>query len=127
MRLRKVKKKALSTMTLGRSLSALSVDHDQKREVFRQTALNAWNNFRQSGRYVDASDADAWLAELERGIDCKFPTMHSKTIRRALNGDQISFGDFMRASPLFGADDVEFVRDHEDFVSRLEFVDSDLE
>jgi predicted transcriptional regulator len=39
----------------------------KKREAFRQDSLQAWEAFCASGQYVEADQADAWLAQLEQG------------------------------------------------------------
>ena len=43
------------------------VDREEKREAFRQDALQAWEAFRATGQHVTADQADAWLAQLEQG------------------------------------------------------------
>lgn len=49
------------------------VDREEKREAFRQDTLKAWQDFRITGLHVNADEADAWLAELERGNDVEPP------------------------------------------------------
>lgn len=53
------------------------VDREEKREAFRQDALQAWEAFRASGQLVTADQADAWLAQLEQGNDVDPPTCRS--------------------------------------------------
>jgi predicted transcriptional regulator len=43
------------------------VEREEKREQFRQDALNAWAHYHATGLYVGAEEADAWLAKLEAG------------------------------------------------------------
>ncbi|WP_338849977.1 ribbon-helix-helix protein, CopG family [Massilia sp. W12] len=52
------------------------VEREEKRETFRQDALQAWEDFRSSGLHVSAEEADAWLAELEQGKDSEPPVCH---------------------------------------------------
>lgn len=49
------------------------VDREEKREAFRQDALQAWETFRATGQHVAADQADAWLAQLEQGNDLDPP------------------------------------------------------
>jgi len=43
------------------------VEHEEKREQFRQDALAAWAHYQTTGLHVTAEEADAWLARLEAG------------------------------------------------------------
>ena len=49
------------------------VDREEKREAFRQDSLQAWKAFRASGQHVTADQADAWMAQLEQGVDVDPP------------------------------------------------------
>ena len=53
------------------------VDREEKREAFRQDALQAWETFRATGQHVTADQADAWLAQLEQGNDVDPPACRS--------------------------------------------------
>lgn len=53
------------------------VVREEKREAFRQDALNAWNAFQVSGKHASAAEADEWLAALESGQDAEPPECHS--------------------------------------------------
>lgn len=53
------------------------VDREEKREVFRQDTLKAWEAYRTTGQHVTADEADAWLAQLEQGNDVDPPTCHN--------------------------------------------------
>jgi len=53
------------------------VDREEKREAFRQDALQAWEAFRATGQHVTADQADVWLAQLEQGNDVDPPACHS--------------------------------------------------
>jgi hypothetical protein len=45
----------------------------EKREAFRQDSLQAWKSFLASGQHVSADQADAWMAQLEQGVDVDPP------------------------------------------------------
>ncbi|HME35545.1 MAG TPA: ribbon-helix-helix protein, CopG family [Candidatus Sulfotelmatobacter sp.] len=49
------------------------VEREEKRERFRQDALNAWAQYQTTGLHVTAEDADTWLAKLEAGKDAAPP------------------------------------------------------
>jgi predicted transcriptional regulator len=53
------------------------VEREEKRETFRQDALQAWEAFRATGQNVTAARADAWLAQLEQGNDVDPPPCRS--------------------------------------------------
>jgi predicted transcriptional regulator len=53
------------------------VDREEKREAFRQDSLHAWKSFCASGQHVNADQADAWMAQLERGVDVDPPACKS--------------------------------------------------
>ena len=52
------------------------VEREEKREAFRQHTLNAWEEYRTTGRYLTADEADSWLAQLEQGNDAEPPECH---------------------------------------------------
>ena len=52
------------------------VDREEKREAFRQDAINAWNDYHATGLHVTLDEADAWLAKLEAGKDVEPPACH---------------------------------------------------
>ena len=53
------------------------VDREEKREVFRQDTLKAWEAFRETGLHVTADEADAWMVQLEQGNDVEPPECHT--------------------------------------------------
>ncbi len=53
------------------------IDREEKREAFRQDALQAWEAFRATGQHVTADQADGWLAQLEQGNDVDPPACRS--------------------------------------------------
>ena len=53
------------------------VDREEKREVFRQETLKAWETFRENGLHLTADEADAWMAQLEQGNDIEPPECHA--------------------------------------------------
>ena len=52
------------------------VEREEKREAFRQSAVQAWNDFRADGLHATQREADAWLAKLEAGKDAEPPECH---------------------------------------------------
>lgn len=52
------------------------VEREEKREVFRQDTLKAWEEYRTTGLHVTADEADTWLAQLEQGNDIEPPECH---------------------------------------------------
>ncbi|MBN8507472.1 MAG: ribbon-helix-helix protein, CopG family [Burkholderiales bacterium] len=53
------------------------VEREEKREAFRQNALQAWQDFQARGLHVSQKEADAWLARLEAGKDAEPPECHA--------------------------------------------------
>ena len=53
------------------------LDREEKREVFRQDTLKAWEAFRETGLQVTADEADAWMVQLEQGNDVEPPECHT--------------------------------------------------
>ena len=53
------------------------VEREEKREAFRRETLDARETFRTTGMHVTASEADAWLAQLEGGNNVEPPECHS--------------------------------------------------
>ena len=53
-----------------------SLEREESREAFRQSALSAWAQFQASGLHVTAEESDAWLARLESGEDADAPEFH---------------------------------------------------
>ena len=52
------------------------VEREEKREVLRQDAIAAWNEYQATGLHVTMQEADAWLARLEAGEDVEPPECH---------------------------------------------------
>lgn len=52
------------------------VEREEKRETFRQDAIRAWTEYQNTGLYVTAEEADAWLAKLESGQEVEPPECH---------------------------------------------------
>lgn len=52
------------------------VEREEKRETLRQDALEAWDEYRATGRHLTADEADTWLAQLEAGRDVEPPECH---------------------------------------------------
>jgi predicted transcriptional regulator len=62
---------------LMREAIAQYVEREEKREAFRQDAINAWNDYQATGLHVSADEADAWLAKLEAGQELEPPECHA--------------------------------------------------
>ncbi len=56
-----------------REAIAQYVEREEKRESFKQDALEAWEAYQRTGRHVPQEEADAWLAKLEAGEDVEMP------------------------------------------------------
>ena len=52
------------------------VEHEEKREAFRQSGIRAWNEYQATGLHVSLDEADAWLARLEAGQEVEKPECH---------------------------------------------------
>ncbi len=52
------------------------VTREEKREQFRQDALEAWNHYQGSSLHLTSEEADAWLAKLEAGENAEAPECH---------------------------------------------------
>ncbi|MDP2831776.1 MAG: ribbon-helix-helix protein, CopG family [Pseudomonadota bacterium] len=52
------------------------VEREEKRDAFRQDALNAWAEYQETGLHVTLEEADAWLAKLAAGEDAEPPECH---------------------------------------------------
>ncbi len=49
---------------------------EEKKEAFKQDALNAWEAYQENGMHLTLEEADAWLAKLEAGEDAEIPKCH---------------------------------------------------
>jgi predicted transcriptional regulator len=49
---------------------------DKRRAELQQAAMRAWREFEATGMHISASEADAWLAKLERGEAAEPPAAH---------------------------------------------------
>ena len=52
------------------------VEREEKREMLRQDALAAWDNYQANGKHLTLEEADNWLAKLEAGEDVEPPECH---------------------------------------------------
>ncbi|HHH49061.1 MAG TPA: ribbon-helix-helix protein, CopG family [Gammaproteobacteria bacterium] len=53
------------------------VEREEKREAFKQDALDAWTAYQSNGQHLTLKEADAWLAKLEAGEDAELPECHT--------------------------------------------------
>lgn len=52
------------------------IEREEKREVFRQDGMRAWNEYQATGLHVTLEEADTWLAKLEADQDVDPPECH---------------------------------------------------
>lgn len=52
------------------------IEREEKREVFRQDAIKAWEDYQLTGLHASFEEGDAWLAKLEAGQDMVPPECH---------------------------------------------------
>jgi predicted transcriptional regulator len=52
------------------------VEQEEARESLKAAAFAAWESYQQIGLHATFEEADAWLAELERGQITEPPTCH---------------------------------------------------
>ncbi|TAN46669.1 MAG: ribbon-helix-helix protein, CopG family [Methylococcaceae bacterium] len=52
------------------------VEREEKREIFRQDGIRAWNEYQATGLHVTWEEADAWLTKLETGQEAEPPECH---------------------------------------------------
>lgn len=53
------------------------VEREEKREAFKQDALDAWAAYQSNGQHLTLEEADVWLAALEAGEDAELPGCHA--------------------------------------------------
>ena len=66
-----------STHWIMREAIEQYVEHEEKRENFKQDALHAWQQYQQAGQHLTLDEADAWLAKLEASEDVAPPACHA--------------------------------------------------
>jgi hypothetical protein len=54
----------------------LNAAQSEKRGLFREAGLAAWEAYRATDMHVTGDEADAWLARLEIGEDVQPPECH---------------------------------------------------
>ncbi|PCI70030.1 MAG: CopG family transcriptional regulator [Piscirickettsiaceae bacterium] len=52
------------------------IEREEKREVFRQDAIKAWEEYQLTGLHASFDEGDTWLANLEAGQDIDLPECH---------------------------------------------------
>ncbi len=52
------------------------VDREEKREIFRQDTLKAWDEFQASGLYATAEEVNTWLASWGTEDELTTPVCH---------------------------------------------------
>lgn len=49
---------------------------EEKKEAFKQDALDAWSNYQENGMHLTHEEADEWLQKLESGENAEIPKCH---------------------------------------------------
>ena len=65
-----------SSHWLMREAISQYVEREEKREIFRQDGIKAWNEYQANGLHVTSEEVDAWLGQLEAGDDVDPPECH---------------------------------------------------
>jgi predicted transcriptional regulator len=52
------------------------VDREEKREAFRQDAINAWNEYQETGLHVTDNEVIAWLSTWGEEDEVTAPVCH---------------------------------------------------
>lgn len=52
------------------------LDREEKREVFRQDTIKAWEEYQETGLHASASEVDAWLASWGTENELPAPRCH---------------------------------------------------
>lgn len=52
------------------------VEREEKREAFRQTTLQAWDEFQMTGLHATAEEVDVWLASWGTDNELPAPVCH---------------------------------------------------
>lgn len=66
-----------STHWMLREAVTQFVEREEKREAFRQAGLQAWEDYKATGKHVTHDEADVWLAKLEAGEEAEVPECHT--------------------------------------------------
>jgi predicted transcriptional regulator len=65
-----------SSHWIMREAIAEYVTRAEKRQQFKQDALDAWAEYERTGLHVTEAEADAWLTRLAAGEDAPVPECH---------------------------------------------------
>ena len=52
------------------------VEREERRQVFLQAGIGAWEEYRRTGLHATAEEGEAWPAKLEAGQDVEPPECH---------------------------------------------------
>lgn len=52
------------------------VECEEKRQAFKRDALQAWQEYQETGLHLTGAEMDAWLARLEAGENAPMPVCH---------------------------------------------------
>ena len=70
-----------------REAIAQYLEREERREVYRQDGIRAWEEYQTTDLHLTEAEADAWLAELEAGGDAEPPECHACIWSAAACGD----------------------------------------
>jgi len=65
-----------TTHWIMKEASQQYIEREEKKEVFRQDAIKAWEEYQLTGLHVTFDEGDTWLANLEAGQDVDLPKCH---------------------------------------------------
>lgn len=68
--------KRRSTHWLMKEAIGQYIEREEKRELFRQDALKAWDEYQATGLHVTMEEADAWLASWGTENELPVPVCH---------------------------------------------------
>ncbi len=53
------------------------VDREEKRDLFRREAVDAYEHFQRTGLHLTGEEVDAWLEKLANGEGAEMPECHT--------------------------------------------------
>lgn len=65
-----------STHWIMREAISQYVEREEKREIFRQDVIKAWDEYQETGMYAAAGEVDAWLESWGSDNELPPPALH---------------------------------------------------
>lgn len=53
------------------------IDREEKRESFRQDAIEAWEEYQATGLHLTGEEVHEWLTKIANGEDAELPECHT--------------------------------------------------